>query len=266
MNKFLQIFKISFHQEFAYRINFIMWRVRNMFQIFLVFFLWDTIFANSQRIVFGYDRQKMLTYIFGLIIVRALVLSSKANEVGGDISRGDIINLLLKPISYVKYWLTRDLSSKGINLIFAVFETILLYFILRPDFFLQGNILLLLSFATSIVLAILIYFLLLFTIGLVPFWVPESAWGISFLMLVVVEFLSGALFPLDILPVSVQSIINFTPFPYLLFFPLQIYLGKVGTLIMLRGIGVSFLWLGVLWLLMRSVWFKGLKSYQAYGR
>ena len=216
-----------------------------MFQIFLVFFLWDTIFANSQRIVFGYDRQKMLTYIFGLIIVRALVLSSKANEVGGDISRGDIINLLLKPISYVKYWLTRDLSSKGINLIFAVFETILLYFILRPDFFLQGNILLLLSFATSIVLAILIYFLLLFTIGLVPFWVPESAWGISFLMLVVVEFLSGALFPLDILPVSVQSIINFTPFPYLLFFPLQIYLGKVGTLIMLRGIGVSFLWLGV---------------------
>jgi len=237
-----------------------------MFQIFLVFFLWDTIFANSQRIVFGYDRQKMLTYIFGLIIVRALVLSSKANEVGGDISRGDIINLLLKPISYVKYWLTRDLSSKGINLIFAVFETILLYFILRPDFFLQGNILLLLSFATSIVLAILIYFLLLFTIGLVPFWVPESAWGISFLMLVVVEFLSGALFPLDILPVSVQSIINFTPFPYLLFFPLQIYLGKVGTLIMLRGIGVSFLWLGVLWLLMRSVWFKGLKSYQAYGR
>ena len=172
MNKFLQIFKISFHQEFAYRINFIMWRVRNMFQIFLVFFLWDTIFANSQRIVFGYDRQKMLTYIFGLIIVRALVLSSKANEVGGDISRGDIINLLLKPISYVKYWLTRDLSSKGINLIFAVFETILLYFILRPDFFLQGNILLLLSFATSIVLAILIYFLLLFTIGLVPFWVP----------------------------------------------------------------------------------------------
>src|SRR3970040_1284838 len=191
MNKFLQIFKISFHQEFAYRINFIMWRVRNMFQIFLVFFLWDTIFANSQRIVFGYYRQKMLTYIFGLIIVRALVLSSKANEVGGDISRGDIINLLLKPISYVKYWLTRDLSSKGINLIFAVFEKILLYFILRPDFFLQGNILL---------------------------------------------------------------------------FSLQIYLGKVGTLIMLRGIGVSFLWLGVLWLLMRSVWFKGLKSYQAYGR
>lgn len=237
-----------------------------MFQVFLVFFLWDTIFANSQRVVFGYDRQKMLTYIFGLIVVRALVLSSKANEVAGDISRGDIINLLLKPVSYVKYWLTRDLSSKGLNLIFAFFEITLLYFILRPDFFFQNNILLLLSFIASLILAILIYFLLIFTIGLIPFWIPESAWGISFLVLVIVEFLSGALFPLDILPAGLQSIINFTPFPYLLFFPLQIYLGKVSTMIMLKGIGMAFLWLIVLWFLMRNLWLRGLKSYQAYGR
>lgn len=266
MNKFLEIFKISFNQEFAYRMNFVMWRVRNVLQIFLIFFLWNTIFSDSQRSVFGYDREKILTYIFGIIIVKALVLSSKANEVGGEIQRGDIINLLLKPVDYVKYWLTRDLSSKGLNLIFAFFETLLLYLTLHPNFFVQDNLIIILAFLTTIVFAILIHFLLVFIIGLIPFWIPESAWAISFLVLVIVEFLSGALFPLDILPRGIQAIINLTPFPYLLFFPLQIYLGKVEGLVMIKGIGVSFLWLIILWQTMRMVWSRGLKAYQAYGR
>lgn len=128
MKKYLELFKISFQQEFVYRLNFIMWRVRNVLQIFLVFFLWDTVFSNSQRVVFGYDRAKILTYVFGLVLVRAFVLSARAVDVGGEVARGDLSNYLLKPISYFKYWLTRDLSSKALNLIFAVFETTALFY------------------------------------------------------------------------------------------------------------------------------------------
>ncbi len=62
--KYISIFKISFAQEFAYRLNFIMWRVRNVMQILLLFFLWTTVFSDPARVVFGYDRAKMLTYVF----------------------------------------------------------------------------------------------------------------------------------------------------------------------------------------------------------
>ena len=49
MKKYWSIFKISFEQEFAYRLNFILWRVRNVFQILLTYFLWSTVFADPRR-------------------------------------------------------------------------------------------------------------------------------------------------------------------------------------------------------------------------
>jgi ABC-2 type transport system permease protein len=267
MSKYLQVFKISFQQEFAYRINFIMWRLRNVMQIFLVFFLWDAVFSDANRVVFGYDRAKILTYVFGLIIVKAFVLSARAADVAGEVSRGDLSNYLIKPVNYFKYWLTRDLSSKGLNLTFALLEAGILYLILKPPFFIQTNFLSLIGFFASVSLAMFIYFTLLFITSSVPFWVPEAAWGVHFLVsVVVIEFLSGALFPLDVLPQSLQTLLSFTPFPYLIFFPLQVYLGKITGIALLKGILICVIWTVVLWSVMNSIWKKGLKVYQAYGR
>jgi ABC-2 type transport system permease protein len=267
MTKYLSIFKVSFAQEFAYRLNFIMWRVRNVLQIFIVFFLWDTIFADPGRVLFGYDRARILTYVFGIVIVRAFVLSSRAVDVAGEISQGELSNYLLRPISYFKYWLCRDVSSKFLNLVFAAFETVLLYLILKPPFFIQTNFVYLGGFILTIAIAILLFFIILFITSSITFWMPELGWGAQFLMTaVIIEFLSGAVFPIDILPQVFQNILNYTPFPYLIFFPLQVYLGKLTPLFVLKGIVVSGVWLVLLWFLMNSIWRRGLKAYQAYGR
>lgn len=267
MNKYFQVFKISFAQEFAYRANFIMWRIRNVMQIFLVFFLWDAIFADTGRTVFGYDRAKILTYVFGLIIVKAFVLSARAADVAGEVSRGDLSNYLIKPVNYFKYWLTRDISSKALNLAFAVVETLILYLLLKPPFFIQTNPISILGFLLAAILAMFIYFILLFMTSSVPFWVPEAAWGAHFIVTVVfIEFLSGALFPLDILPSAVQNFLSFTPFPYLIFFPLQVYLGRIVGFALVKGILVSVVWVVVLWFVMNAIWNKGLKVYQGHGR
>lgn len=266
MQKYLSIFQISFAQEFVYRMNFIMWRVRNMMQIFLVFFLWDSIFADPQRIVFGYDRAKILTYVFGLLILRSLVLSSRTIDVAGDISRGDLTNYLLKPVNYFKYWFTRDLSSKALNLLFAVFEAGLIYLLLKPPFFLQTNFLLLALFFLAAFLAVVIYFLLLFIFSSLPFWFPEQAWGSIFLLFIFSEFLSGGAFPLDILPQSAQRVLYLTPFPYLLFMPLQIYLGKLSFLIAFKAVAIALLWVGILSFVLQRLWAWGLKVYRAEGR
>jgi len=267
MRKYLSVFKISLAQEFAYRTNFIMWRVRNVIQIFLIFFLWDSVFTNSQTTVFGYNKAKILTYVFGLIIVRAFVLSARAVDVPGEVQSGSMSNLMLKPINYFKYWLTRDLSSKTLNLGFAAVEAVLLFFLLKPPFYLQTNPGVLFAFVISISLAMLIYFIVLFISSAVPLWVPEAGWGSQFLInSIFVEFLSGAIFPLDVLPKSFQAILNLTPFPYMIFFPLEVYLGKLEAAVVLRGIFISTIWLIVLWLGMNALWRKGLKAYQSQGR
>ena len=267
MGKYLQIFKISFQEEFVYKINFVMWRVRNIFQIVVTFYLWDTIFSIPGRQVFGYDRSKILTYIFALMIVRAIVLSARAVDVSSDVAEGNLSNYLVKPISYFKYWFTRDIASKVLNLSFAAGEFAILFAVLRPPFFFQTDIYTLLSFLIAVVLAIFIYFSLLFIISAVPFWAPELGWGSLFLVnIVILEFLSGSVFPIDILPTVYQKIVMATPFPYMIFFPVQVYLGKITDGAMITGFLISTAWAAVLYLSMKYVWSRGLKAYQAFGR
>lgn len=267
MKKYLSLFNISLQQEFAYRLNFIMWRARNVIQVLLVFFLWDSIFSDPDKVVFGYNRASILTYVFGILIVRAFVLSARAVDVAGEVSSGDLSNYLVKPIDYFKYWFTRDISSKVLNFVFAIVETVLLFLILKPPFFLQTNPLYLLGFIISIALAMFIFFVILFITSAIPFWMPEVAWGAQFIVIMIItEFLSGALFPIDILPQTFQNILYMLPFPYLIFFPLQVYLGKLGAMEIFRGLSISLFWAVSLWFLMKMIWGKGLKVYQAFGR
>lgn len=267
LSKYISVFKISFVQEFAYRLNFVMWRVRNVMQIFLVFFLWDSVFSDPTRQVFGYNRDKILTYVFGILFIRALVFSARAVDIAGEISRGDLTNVLLKPINYFRYWFTRDLSSKALNLCFAVGEAAILFLILKPPFFLQTDFRILILFAVLLVFAVLIFFGLLLLINMTPFWAPESGWAAQFLFMgIITEFLSGAVFPLDIFPATIQKVLQFSPFPYLLFFPLQTYLGKISLSSMLGGVLASAVWVIILILTLNYVWAKGMRRYAAEGR
>lgn len=267
MSKYLSIFKISFAQEFAYRANFVMWRVRNVLQFILIFFLWDSVYTEPGQSFFGYNQSEILTYIFGLLIVRAIVLSARATDVAGEVARGDLSNYLVKPISYFKYWWTRDVSSKVLNIIFATVEVIILYFILKPNFYIQTNPVYLLSFILAIIFAVTIYFALIFIASAAPFWWPEIAWGAQFLLTAIfIEFLSGALFPLDILPEKLLNVLSYTPFPYLIFFPIEVYLGKISYPMIAKGLIVSAVWGVLLIYLMKRVWRNGMKVYQSHGR
>lgn len=266
VKKYISVFKISFAQEFAYRINFVMWRVRNVLQIFLVYFLWDTVFTNPNRIIFGYNREKILTYVFLTIFVKAFVFSSRTVDVSGEIAQGQLSNYLLRPISYFKYWWTRDMASKFLNISFAIIEFSLLVLFLKPDIFIQLNPLYLFLFGFSILIAIFFYFILLFIISAIPFWMPEAAWGGNFILIVILEALSGTVFPIDILPANIQNILYLTPFPYLVFFPIQIYLGNLTLTFILKGFVISIVWCFVLYFSMQKVWRKGILVYQSFGR
>ena len=267
MNKYLSIFKISFQEEFAYRLNFILWRFRNVLQILIFFFLWDAAFSGNATEIFGYDKAKIFTYAFVLIIVRAIVMSSRSTDVGGQIANGELTNLLLKPVNFFKYWITRDVSSKSLNILFGAFETVILVLILKPNLYFQGNPYYFLAFILSLFIGMFIFFNLMMLTNMISFWVPELAWGAQFLMIVVVaDFLSGSFFPIDVFPNIIYQIIRFTPFPYLIFIPIKIYLGNFDLLLTIQSLLIGLIWCALLWKITLSVWKKGLLAYDVTGR
>lgn len=266
MKRYRTVFRTSIGQEFTYRMNFIMWRVRNVLQILAVFFLWDTVFSSPDKTLLGYSRESILTYVFLVMIVKAVVFSSKSMEVSGEIARGELTNYLLRPMSYFTYWLSRDVASKALNVGFSIIEMGILFFILKPAFMLQTNGIYVFTFLLALVLACCLYYLLIMLFSMGTFWIPEQAWGFVFLLLVFGDLMGGTLYPIDILPQVLQQILYITPFPYLVFIPIQIYLGKLSIVLALKAVGIAFVWVLILTVIVKRIWNAGLKAYEGVGR
>jgi len=265
-NKYIQVAKVSLSQELAYKTSFIMGRLRSLLTIFLLFFLWDAVYRFGDNTVFGITRTQMLTYIFGVLMVKAVVASSKITSLSGEISTGNLTNYLLKPISIFKIYFARDMGLKSLNLILAFFEALLVYLILKPKLFIQTEFIYLILFFLFLVMGILIYFFFLALVSMIPFWMPEQTWPPVFLFLTISELMSGALFPLDILPSFLRTLFYLTPFPYLLYVPLQVYLGRFGMGLIFQAVLVYGFWLGASYLLFSFGWKRGIKLYRAEGR
>jgi len=80
------------------------------------------------------------------------------------------------------------------------------------------------------------------------------------------EYLAGGhLFPLDILPPLLTRALLFTPFPYQLFFPVNIYLGRTRGVDLKLGLVVQLAWVIAAYLLARFVWSRGIRKFSAVG-
>ncbi len=264
LNKYFLVARNTWDQTLAYRLNFIMWRARLVLSILTMYFLWSALLSPSQEIL-GYTRELMLTYILGTALVSSIVISNRSYEVGEEINNGNLSNFLLRPINYFIYQFSRDLGDKAMNIVFSAIELTILFLILKPPIFIQQNLGLIALALVSCALALALYFIINFLLGSIGFWSAE-VWAPRFIFITVLTFFSGGLFPLDILPKPLFSILELLPFTYLLFFPLKIYLGQLETLEIMRGILISFVWILILSQVLKFIWQRGLRVYTAYGR
>jgi ABC-2 type transport system permease protein len=113
-------------------------------------------------------------------------------------------------------------------------------------------------------LTAMLQFLISYTLALLAFWLLE----ISTLIFIIFAFeyiAGGHLFPLDILPPVLAKVLFFTPFPYQMFFPVSIYVGKITGAMMYQGLIIQFLWVVAFYVLARVVWSRGIRKYSAVG-
>lgn len=263
MKKYLEVFKISWEEGLAYRLNFVLWRLRTVLQLILIYFVWWTVFQNQDK-VFGYSQAQILTYILVSAFIRAIILSSRANAISDHINQGDIVNFLVKPLGFIKFYFIRDFADKLLNISFVMIEISAIYFLLKPKIVLPNSIAVILLFILATILGALLFFAITYMIGLLAFWV-ENSWGPMFLGMIILEGFGGSLFPIDVLPVGVFNFLMLTPFPYLIYFPSKIFVGGLTQNNVYTGFFVLTLWVVLLWFFMNKVLQKGLKKYTAVG-
>lgn len=263
MKLYLQVARNTWDEMMAYRFNFAMWRVRNVLQLLTVYYLWLAVTPQHGQI-FGYSRSLILTYVLGASLIGSIVFSTRTQEIGDNITNGELSQYLIRPFRYLGYWFARDIGDKLFNVSFAITELTIVYFILRPSIYLQSDMNTLLLVALAVGIAVVMNFFLGSLLGMIAFWSPE-VWAPRFIFLTLVGFFAGGLFPLDILPLPVQHIFELLPFGYLQYFPLQIYLGKLSPSGLIQGFSIAVIWSVLLYLLVAFVWRKGLRTYSSEG-
>lgn len=261
--KYLQIAKNTLQVYFAYRASFIFWRLQLIISFVIYYSLWHAV-GQGKANLGSYSIPELYSYfVFGYII-RTLVFSTITADIGGDIQNGHLSTLLLKPISIIKYYFARDVVDKLFNLFFMVFEFSLIILIYRPPL-VWPDLAHFIVFLVSLLLSIITFFFYSLVVSFITFW-ADNAWSSRFLFGVVfVNLFSGQYIPLDFLPTWISRILDYTPFPYLYFYPLKIWLGQLTTSASLERLLPGALTMLFVYFLSRVLWLAGKQKYQSYG-
>jgi ABC-2 type transport system permease protein len=215
----------------------------------------------EQGLLFGYSRNDLLTYyIVG--IAMSSWLPSVWYEVGNNIRNGRLNTYLLRPTSYMGYFEACQLSvNLGYGSLAAACAAIIGWMI--PGAVVLPGPLNFLLFLLSALCAFQLAFQLGYLVHLSAFWVDDFRGSLS-VVYVFQSALSGQAFPLDFLEGPIASIIQYTPFPYLFYHPLRIFLG-VDPAVALRSLAMTVAWIAVTGLAIPLVWNAGLSRYDARG-
>ena len=210
---------------------------------------------------FGLAPVDFARYFLAVFLIRQFTVVWVIWEFEKEVVEGRLSPKLLQPLDPVWHHVASHLSERLARLPFALF-LIALFFLLYPQAFWipsWGNFLL---FVIDLSLAFVLRFLIQYTFALFAFWTEranaiENFWFLFFL------FFSGMIAPLEMFPPTLQEILLWTPFPYLIHFPASLLIGLPVNLV--QGFLVTLGWSVLFFILNRWLWRQGLKQYSGMG-
>jgi ABC-2 type transport system permease protein len=78
-------------------------------------------------------------------------------------------------------------------------------------------------------------------------------------------YLSGRLFPLDVMPDGIRTFLKLLPFTYELYFPVAIFMEKIRGADLWIGLTIQAGWVIICFLAARLMWRAGLRRYESVG-
>jgi ABC-2 type transport system permease protein len=267
MKKYWHVINIGIQNNLTYRFNFLARAVFGLIPLVALLYVWQKIYSGKTdgAMVGTYSLAQMVSYYLLTTVVDALTAVNEDDwQIAADIKDGNISQFLLKPIDYLWYRLCLFLSGRVTYLAVAAIPLTLFmvyhrqYFVLPPGWTAFG------CFLLSTVLTALLQFFMSYAMAMLAFWVLEVSTFI-FILYAFEYIASGHLFPLDILPPGLEKALYFTPFPYQLYFPVSIYLGKTTGAELAHGLLIQGLWVLAAYGVARFAWRRGIKKYSAVG-
>jgi len=264
-DKYCTVFTTGLQNTFVYRWNFLLRSVFEFVPLIGTVFIWRALFEARGETIAGYTFGQMIYYFLLILLVEHLVTPSDDEwQIASDIRNGQINNFLSKPVDYLAYRVTIFLSSRLLYTIITILPVAAVFFWFRGFITLPESWTAWPLFLVSLVMAGALQFLIAYSLAMLAFWILEIS-TVVFILYSFEYFLSGRLFPLNVMPDWLHNILMLLPFPYELYFPVAILTEKVKGAELWTGLGIQAAWVLIAFLGARWMWRAGLRRYESVG-
>ena len=259
--KWWAVFNLHLQDSFAYRAQGIVWILTDTVPTITLPLMWLAAFGSRQMIN-GFTRQELVAYYLCMSVCSNIAVAHPW-EIAKDIKDGRLSIYLTRPFSYYWFIFASNLSWRLVRSVLFVPFFFLTLAVLRP-YLSWGNFHLGIEFWLSLILAHILSYQLSWCLGQAAFFLVEIS-GIYEFYYMIGAFLAGQMAPLQMLPEGIRAVAHFLPFSYVLWFPVQIFLGRIDSAQAYQGMAYQLVWIVVLAILGKWLWNSGLKRYTAVG-
>jgi ABC-2 type transport system permease protein len=266
MPRLLAVYAAKFRTELAlqlaYRGAIVIWLLGLLLEPIVYLVVWTTVADAQGGAVGGYTAGNFAAYFTVLMIVNQLTFTWHFHFFDWRVRHGFFSPMLLRPIHPIHNDVAENLTFKALT--FTVVVPVALFLLVSFGATADTQPWHVLAFIPALLLAMLLRFVVEWTLALVAFWVTQTA-AINQAYWVVVLFLSGQVAPLTLLPGAIQVIATALPFRWMVAFPVETALGRLSPSEILIGYAVQAGWTLAALAVLRVAWRAGVRRYSAVG-
>src|SRR5438552_1322487 len=271
LRKYWNICRVSLIERLTYRADFFLATILRFLPMLTTILLWQAVYAGAhatsgQRKLSGFTFDEMVAYLLLVHISRMFSsMPGLAAGIARDVREGTLKKYLIQPIDMIGYLVSYRAAHKMAYIATTILPYGFLFFLCRSYFVgISVTFTQVAAYAVSLLLCFLIGFFFEAAIGMVGFWFLEVT-SLLYIVNTLNFFVSGQMFPVDLLPHPWDSILKSLPFQYMAYFPAAILLGKIRGAALIYGLLGEAAWVGGFILLSRWLYRLGLRRYSAYG-
>lgn len=265
MIKYWSVFTTGLQNTFVYRWNFLLRCLFGLVPLAGTIFIWRALFESRGAEIGGYDFGAMVYYFMVVLLFDNLVTPTDDEwAIATDIREGMINNFLARPVDYLSYRFSIFLSARLLYTVVTIVPIIGVFAWYRQFITLPTDLWTWPLTLLSLIMAGALQFLIAYSLAMLAFWILEIS-TIVFILYSFEYYLSGRLFPLDVMPDWMQEVLKWLPFTYELYFPVAVLMEKVKGRELWSGLLIQAGWVVLAYLAARYMWKRGIRRYESVG-
>jgi ABC-2 type transport system permease protein len=260
---FQRLWQVNWAEQWQYRANLLMYLLYWLVSPIIYLAVWTSI-ANSKGDVNGFTANDFVTYYMTLLIVDQITSNIVIHTFAYKIQDGTLSGELIRPIHpMLTNALINNIAFKTLTVMGFIPVWTVLFFLYKPDF---SNVTLygVLLAIPAMIMGFFIGYLLSAAITALAFWTTR-VYSIHEFYYALILLFSGQFVPLTLMPKLIQDIAQYLPFQLLIYYPIQLILGKLSPAQILQGYLTGAIWLMISILLFTQIWRNGVKRFSAVG-